>query len=228
MTTATKITMSRILILPVILFFYLASSFIESSFFNLYGKLIALVLFVLAAATDWLDGYVARRYNQVSDMGKLLDPIADKLLTLAGFILVATDFEVLAGGFRPSGAYLPMPIWFVVLALFIALGRDIIINALRSIATQKGVTIAADKYGKAKSVVQYIAIIMLMFYAVGFAHNYFGLESTEIAVQVYEFASLFAMSVATILTVVSAGNYLYQYRETYLGKREKKEWGEKK
>ena len=225
-TTATKITLSRIAILPIILFFYLSGTFINASFFVLYGRLIALILFVIAAATDWLDGYIARKHNQVTDMGKMLDPIADKVLTLAGFLLIATDIE-LVSSFRPSGSFLPMPIWFAVLALFIAFGRDIIINGLRFVAAEKGVKIAADKFGKAKSVAQYVAISLLMFYGFASVNNFFGINPVGTIVSIYEFTSLFALALATILTLVSAGNYLYQYRELYLGKREKKDWGEK-
>lgn len=224
-TTATKITLSRIAILPVILFFYLCGGvggiIPGATFLIRYGKLIALVLFVLAAATDWLDGYIARKYNQVSDMGKMLDPIADKMLTLVGFILIAIDFDVITNGFQGDGF---LPVWFAVLALFVAFGRDYVINGLRFVAAEKGVSIAADKYGKAKSVFQYIAISMFMFYGFDAVINnvVFGLDTI---LTIYEFATLFALSIATVLSIVSAGNYLYQYRQLYLGNKTKKDWG---
>lgn len=203
MTTATKITIARIAFLPLILFFYLSASFINEPFFILNGKLIALILFVVAATTDWLDGWVARKFNQISDMGKFLDPIADKMLTTLGFILVATDFDVV-------GELLPL--WFAVLAVFVAVGRDIVINALRLIAVEKGVTIAADKSGKIKSAMQFVAISMLMFYAVDFVNGWLGLD---LVFDIFGYVTLFALSLATVLSVYSGGHYLVKYKDVF-------------
>jgi CDP-diacylglycerol--glycerol-3-phosphate 3-phosphatidyltransferase len=224
-TTATKITLMRVLILPIIIFFYLTGGeggiIPEATILIRFGKLIALVLFVLAAATDWLDGYVARKYNQVSDMGKMLDPIADKMLTLAGFVLIAVDFDVITDGFRGDGF---LPVWFAVIVLFVAFGRDIIINGLRFVAAQKGVDIAADKYGKAKSILQYIALSMFMFYAFD-AVNTNPILGMGTFLQIFEFATLFALSLATALSVVSAANYLFRYSDLYLGGKPKQDLG---
>lgn len=228
-TTATKITMARILMVPVVIFFYLCGGawgiFPEASFLLRYGKLIALLLFVIAAATDWLDGHIARKYNQVSDMGKMLDPIADKILTLAGFVLIILDYDIIKySNFYGDGF---LPVWFAVLAVFLAFGRDYIINALRFVAIEKGVTIAADRYGKAKSIMQYVAIVLFMVYAFDACQpdSFIGIGTFH---DIYKFVALFALMLATVLTVVSACNYLYQHRELYLGKRDKKEWGGKK
>jgi len=227
-TLATKITFARILVVPIIIFFYLCGGhwglFPNSSFLVRYGKLIALLLFGIAAISDTIDGYIARKYNQVTDLGKMLDPIADKILTLAGFVLIVLDYDVIRySSFQGDGF---LPVWFAVIALFVALGRDYIINGLRFIAVEKDVTIAADKLGKAKSFIQYCAIGLFMIYAWD-AVQPSSLIGTGMFMEVYQFTALFALALATILTVVSAVNYMYQYRELYLGKREKKDWGEK-
>jgi len=228
-TLATKITLFRILVVPIIIFFYLCGGawgiFQNSSFLIRYGKLIALLLFGIAAISDTVDGYIARKYNQVTDIGKMLDPIADKILTLAGFILIALDFDVMKYGTYGDGF---LPVWFAVLAIFIAFARDHIVNGLRFVAIEKGVTIAADRYGKAKSLIQYVAIGLFMIYAFDAVQpeSYIGF-GTGTFLDIYQFTALFALALATVLTMVSAANYLYQYRELYLGKREKKDWGEK-
>ena len=221
MTTATKITIARIALLPVILFFYLSGDiFVGEPFFYWNGKLIALVLFIIAAATDWLDGWIARKFNQVSDMGKLLDPIADKMLTLLGFVLVVTDFDIVGQ---------VLPLWLAVLAIFIAIGRDFIVNALRQIAAEKGTTIAADMAGKVKSVMQFIAIPLLMFYAYD-AANSNSVLGFDLLFELYEYTCLFVLSAATLLSVYSGGHYLVKYKNVFSsGKyidKPKKTWEE--
>lgn len=109
-------------------------------------EFVGLGIFLLAAITDFLDGWFARRWNQTTRMGALLDPIADKLLMSAAFIsLVEMD---------PSH----VPAWMVV----IIIGREFAVSGLRSIAAQQGVTISASPLGKGKMVTQVIAISLLI------------------------------------------------------------------
>ncbi len=105
---------------------------------------IAAIIFIGAAITDWLDGYLARKWNQISDFGKLWDPIADKLLVLAA-LLVLMDWGVVA-----------------MVPILIIVSRELIIGGFRALAASKGVVIAADKSGKLKTVVQFIAVILLL------------------------------------------------------------------
>lgn len=105
---------------------------------------IGLTIFLLASATDWLDGFFARRFKKITRFGMLLDPIADKLLMSSAFIsLVELDLA---------------PAWMVV----IIIGREFAVSGLRSIASQQGVTIAASPLGKGKTVTQVIAIAILI------------------------------------------------------------------
>src|ERR1700737_3310414 len=107
---------------------------------------VGLAIFLVAAITDFFDGYFARRYNQMTRLGALLDPIADKLLMSAAFIsLVEMDPK-------------HVPAWMVVLII----GREFAVTGLRSIAAQQGVTIAASPLGKTKTVSQVIAISLLI------------------------------------------------------------------
>lgn len=222
MTTATKITLSRIVLIPLIIFFYLSGTFIMNSFFIQYGKLIAVLLFIVAAATDWVDGYVARKYNQISDMGKLLDPIADKMLVYTGFILIAVDFAII------HGINSIIPAWFIVVAFVATLGRDLIVNALRMVASEKGVVIAADNVGKLKSVLQFIAISLLMFWSFDYMVRVF---EYGLLLEIFEYLCIFTLSAATIVCIYSGVNYMVQYKHVFADPsaepKEKKNWEEK-
>ena len=218
----TKITLVRIAMLPVIMFFYIAAVTIEGPFFTNWGKLVALILFVIAAATDWLDGYIARRCNLVTNTGKLLDPVADKMLTMLGFILVLSDpiFFINYDGDFIMAATFAFPYWFAVLAVFVALGRDIIMNSLRFIAAEQGITIAADKLGKLKTIFQLIALSMYMLLAFmlnPYLELTFVLENT-IWFQLYAYISVFILATATVLSVWSCTNYIMSYVQSVSGK----------
>jgi len=109
-----------------------------------WREVIAVAIFLIAAATDWLDGYVARKRNQITDLGKMLDPIADKLLMVSAFIaLVEMDLA---------------PAWMIVLIV----GREFAVSGMRSIAAVKGLVIAASNWGKVKTASQVVAITLLI------------------------------------------------------------------
>lgn len=137
MTTANKITMVRILMIPFFIYFALQ--------YDKTSLIIALVLFCLASVTDFLDGYIARKYNQVTDFGKFVDPLADKLLVTAALLI-----------FIEKGIF---PAWMV----FIVLAREFIITSLRNVAAAKGKVLAASWTGKVKTCVQIAGIIIDFF-----------------------------------------------------------------
>lgn len=137
MTTANKITMVRILMIPFFIYFALQND--KTSF------IVALVLFCAASFTDFLDGYIARKYNQVTDFGKFVDPLADKLLVTAALLI-----------FIEKGIF---PAWMV----FIILAREFIITSLRNVAAAKGKVLAASWTGKVKTCVQIAGIIIDFF-----------------------------------------------------------------
>ena len=137
MTTANKITMVRILMIPFFIYFTLQ--------YDKTSLIIALVLFCLASVTDFLDGYIARKYNQITDFGKFVDPLADKLLVTAALLI-----------FIEKGIF---PSWMV----FIVLAREFIITSLRNVAAAKGKVLAASWTGKVKTCVQIAGIIIDFF-----------------------------------------------------------------
>lgn len=142
MNLPNKITILRICLLPLVIFFYLAE------FLGATGKLIALILFVVAILTDMLDGQIARRRNLVTDLGKFLDPIADKILASTGLVLLIAD----------NNPIIPVP--YGIIFIFIMLLRDYIVTGLRQMGQIKGVIIAADMLGKIKANLIYATLIL--------------------------------------------------------------------
>lgn len=139
MTTATKITLLRVLMIPVYLvFMYLSGGAADPWMFA------SLAVFIVASLTDFVDGYIARRYNQVSDFGKFLDPLADKLLVISAMTM-----------FCEWGMW---PAW----ALMIVLTREFAVTGLRLVAAGKGTVIAAGWSGKVKTASTMIGLCVLM------------------------------------------------------------------
>ena len=136
MNLPNKLTMLRVILIP----FFVVCELIPYS----WGKWVALVIFVAASITDKLDGTIARKYNLITNFGKFMDPLADKLLVCSAMICFI-ELEKL-------------PAWFVI----IIIGREFIISGFRLIAAENGVVIAANYWGKFKTVSQMIMIILLM------------------------------------------------------------------
>ena len=109
-----------------------------------YGDILAAAVFILAAATDKLDGYVARRSKQVTTLGQFLDPLADKLLIAAALIALVAQDRVAA--------------WVAM----VIIGREIAVSVLRIIGVSQGVSIPADKYGKLKTVLQIVYVVYVL------------------------------------------------------------------
>ncbi len=146
MNLPNTLTLSRIFFVPVLLAVLLRKGSIEvdAGWVTFTREWIALLIFLTAALTDLLDGYLARRRRQVTTLGKLLDPIADKLLISAAFIsLVELD---------------RVPAWMVVLIV----SREFAVSALRYVALTEGVAIAASDLGKTKMVAQVLAVSLLL------------------------------------------------------------------
>ena len=133
MTTASKLTLLRVALIPVFMILFLRGCTVA-----------AFVVFVTASVTDFADGYIARHYNQVSDFGKFLDPLADKMLVFAAMLL-----------FIQFGR---MPAW----AVAIALARELAVSGLRMIAASKGQVIAAAWSGKIKTSCTMVGICAML------------------------------------------------------------------
>ena len=139
MNLPNKITFSRIILLPV----FLAVGLINFP----YSNFVALGLFILLAVSDFLDGYIARKYNMVTNLGKFLDPIADKLLCTTGLLLLIVG----------ANPIIPHP--YGIVCVFIILLRDYAVTGLRQVAQLKGIIIPADKLGKIKANFQYVMTV---------------------------------------------------------------------
>ena len=143
MNLPNTLTLGRIFLIPLLVV-VLLTNFEGRTILGIRKELIGTIIFLLAACTDWLDGFVARRRGQVTELGQLMDPLADKLLITAAFVsLVALDLA---------------PAWMVA----IILGRELGVTVLRSIAYSKGITIVASPLGKLKMVSEVVAIVFLI------------------------------------------------------------------
>ena len=138
MTTANKLTLCRVVMIPI---------FLVLLYVDFTGHLwAALVVFILASVTDFIDGYVARHYHQITDFGKFMDPLADKLLVMsamAWFVEVAW-----------------MPAW----AFFVVIARELAVTGLRLVAVEQGRVIAAAKSGKVKTACTMVGIILMLIF----------------------------------------------------------------
>jgi CDP-diacylglycerol--glycerol-3-phosphate 3-phosphatidyltransferase len=172
------VTMSRVALIPLVLLF------IDN--FSPLRSFIASLLYLLAAAGDALDGYLARSRGQVSTLGKFLDPLADKLLVTAVLVFMVELSRV--------------PAWVVV----VIVGRDLTINGLRSIAAAQGLVIAASVGGKIKTGLQLVAIMMLMI------HFRYPVLGSGITVD-YHRAGLIVLYVSMVVSVLSAAQYLRDF-----------------
>jgi CDP-diacylglycerol--glycerol-3-phosphate 3-phosphatidyltransferase len=157
------------------------------SWMSEWREIVAVVIFLTAASTDWLDGFLARRRGQVTTLGQLLDPIADKLLTVSAFI------SLVELGVAPA--------WMVV----VIVGREFIVNGMRSIAATRGIVIAASPWGKFKTASQVVAITLLI------------LTRT---LDPWDFLGVVALWLVMLLALVSAVGYFRNFvRNVDLGSK---------
>ncbi|MCI6044923.1 CDP-diacylglycerol--glycerol-3-phosphate 3-phosphatidyltransferase [bacterium] len=172
MNTPNKLTLLRVILIP---FFVVCMLAVNAG----WGKWAALAIFIIASLTDTLDGYLARRDNLVTNFGKFMDPLADKLLVCSAMICLV-DME-------------RIPSWVVI----IIIGREFVISGFRLIASDNGVVIAANYWGKIKTVCQMIMIIVVI-------ANLGGVF--DVVEQVLIYLSL-------ILTVIALATYLWDNRK---------------
>ena len=138
MNLPNKLTILRVILIPFFVFFLI------SPFFDGYGNYIALAIFIIASLTDMADGKIARKYNLVTNFGKFMDPLADKLLVCSAMICLV-DLKLI-------------PVWVVL----IIIAREFIISGFRLVASDNGIVIAASYWGKFKTNFQMFMIIMLI------------------------------------------------------------------
>ncbi|VEU82580.1 CDP-diacylglycerol--glycerol-3-phosphate 3-phosphatidyltransferase [Acholeplasma hippikon] len=192
MTTANKLTLLRVFMIPLmVIVLYLEPLKVQTEFLNMtWSTIIFSVLFVLASLTDFLDGYIARKYNQITTFGKFLDPIADKVLVFTALLHLMMVM--------PNR----VPLWTVMIILV----REFMVTGVRLLAVEKGTVIAASKWGKYKTASTMVAIIILLF-------NDFGLTSLNANLV---WIGNIVYYIAVFFTIYSGWDYLYKNRQVIL------------
>ncbi len=189
MNLPNQLTMSRIAIMPIFIF-----ALYEG---GLFWHIIAFLCFLYASFSDFLDGVIARRNQCVTDFGKFMDPLADKIFISAAFITFV-DFKVLN-----------IPAWMVT----IILSREFMITGLRTLAISKGVVIAAQKSGKFKTSAQLLAIFVILLICIYYDLEQNGIYTLSQNLRHYvEIVPNFLMLIITVLTFFSGLTYMYSNR----------------
>jgi CDP-diacylglycerol--glycerol-3-phosphate 3-phosphatidyltransferase len=198
------ITIGRIVIAPILAVLLFVPTFT--------ARLVAFGLFLVAAVSDLWDGYLARKHGWISDFGKLVDPIADKLLLI--FTLV--PFYILSHSDSPHGRFIAIPqfpLWIVL----VILGRELLITGIRSYAARHGLIIPAGKSGKLKTVFQNIfsgtAIAWLAALSLALNHGWTGLAPWRWWTWLHGFVFVTSLALAVLLTVYSLVDYLLVWRK---------------
>ena len=145
-------TLRMILVIPFVIFLGIALS-TESTGLSIFMRILSFVIFAGASITDYFDGQIARKHNMVTNLGKLIDPVADKLLVISALV-VLTKYDQIS-------------LWFVLIIIF----RELLITGLRAIVANEGVVIAAEKLGKWKTATQMIALLLIILFPMSFFVN---------------------------------------------------------
>lgn len=177
MNIANKLTLFRVILIP---FFLLSLYLIDAPF----GNLIGVSLFIIASLTDFLDGYLARSRNLVTNFGKFMDPLADKLLVSSALIY-----------FVESG---DLPAWIVI----VIISREFVISGFRIVAAKEGIVMAAGWWGKIKTAITMVMIIVILF-----NFNFTGIVVIE---QILIYASLFFTVVSALDYIVKNINIFHE------------------
>ena len=188
MNTPNKLTVGRMIATPI----FMAVMLIPFP----YKYLVALILFAAASLTDMIDGKMARKYNLVTDFGKFLDPLADKMLTTSaylGFIFVYANTRYC---------------WHMVAIVFIVLFREFMVSSLRLVTASSGLVVAANIWGKLKTVSQMVGICVALFAYTLIGD--FGLTSIQ---NICDIAIIALFWISAVLCVISGAIYLNQCKD---------------
>lgn len=175
---ANRITLARIAAAPVCI--------ILLNFPSKLSCLFATLFFLVAALTDFLDGYVARTHNMITSLGKFLDPLADKLLVISLLVMLVQLQTIHGESWAPA--------WIVI----VIIAREISVTGLRAVAMEQGLVMAADRWGKFKTVAQIVAISLLTLH-----YPWFGFDPKPLG--------KFFLYIALVLTIISGANYFHSF-----------------
>lgn len=197
MNLPNKLTMFRVILIPVMVTIAYIPFFQKSIFGNMsYANFINLFIFIIASLTDFLDGAIARKYNLVTTFGKFADPLADKLLVISAMVVLCTQIQSLA----PELTWF-IPGWVIITILC----REFIVSGIRLVAVEKGKVIAAGFTGKLKTATTMFALIFLFLYQV------------EInGLPIFGYIGAVLMYLALVFTIVSGVEYFWKNRKVIL------------
>lgn len=179
MNTANKITILRVILVPIFMCLMLID--------NTACRMWALVVFIIASISDWADGYIARHYNQISNFGKFMDPIADKMLTTSAFLALLEVGRIT---------------WLGSVAIMLILAREFMVSGVRMLASSEGRVIAASMFGKIKTVAQMITIIA----AIIMMNDKWFIQGPAILI------TNILVWISTVFTVLSGLDYIWKNR----------------
>jgi CDP-diacylglycerol--glycerol-3-phosphate 3-phosphatidyltransferase/cardiolipin synthase len=203
MNLPNKLSVLRILLIPIILIFLLPIKIFgfEPTEWNLFisefGRIFAAILFIIASLTDYADGVIARKYNMITNLGKFLDSLADKMLVISVLIALVDIGRISS-------------IFVVIIVL-----REFMVTGLRLIASNKGVVMAAEMIGKIKTVTQMIAIIFILFeplFIIILTKLFSGISATTLDSSVILIGNIL-FSICVIMTIISGLDYMIRNKE---------------
>ena len=194
MNLPNKITLFRVLMIPAVMvigeLYILQEKYMFGTNFLTVGNFILLVIFIICAISDFLDGYIARKQKIVTTFGKFADPLADKILVLALFVILLEQNNALKG-------------WMVTLIF----AREFIVTGFRVIAASKSINIAAGWLGKIKTNLQFFSVILLLLF--GFMNN----DIIQIIIQVILYATI-------LMTIISGTEYIIKNKTVLTSEKE--------
>ncbi|MGN0796798.1 MAG: CDP-diacylglycerol--glycerol-3-phosphate 3-phosphatidyltransferase [Christensenellales bacterium] len=182
MNLPTKITVARLILIPIFILSYCLQSVWKYTFIFTW------LIFMVASLTDYVDGHLARKYNLVTNLGKFLDPIADKVLVVAGLFVIV------------DGGYLPIPYMAMVCSVLI-MARELIIGLFRQMAALRNFVLAADKLGKIKTASTMFGMSFILFSPPVMSSQY-------VVFKVFSWIGTVIFVFATVMTIVSGLNYI--------------------
>lgn len=197
MNLPNKLTLARLILIP----FFIAAFYLG---FFMGHYFVALWIFVIASITDFFDGYIARKYNMITDLGKFLDPIADKVLVLSGLIVLISDpYET--NVFAQIGT---IGMIYGGIGVSIIMAREMVVSSLRMMAAKKGVVLAAEMTGKVKTFFTDVTIIILLL--TGDLLNF----APSVGI-IFDYIGLACFGISVLLTVYSGISYLIKNKEVF-------------
>lgn len=201
MNLPNKLTLLRMVLVPVFILFTILDHF--------WTRIFALLIFIAAGVTDWVDGYLARKYGEVTTFGKFMDPLADKMMISAAFISFVEMGEI------------HVPAWMVVLII----SREFLVTGLRLDAASKGLVISAERSGKLKTISQVVSVIaILLILCLNSGLKYFyqinhtdlsSLQEWQWVGKLLEWLPYWLVFAATLITLISGISYLYGNRHIF-------------